>query len=198
VILPAKAPTAGPINFRNISATDCPAVTDSVSISPSIAARFGVSFEQACHRLSTLQRVEARGVPFFFLRVDPAGNVSKRFSAGFRLRAMAVRVPAGWCIPRFRGRVRCRCRWPNCRTARRICALPARWLSRWHAGDSRGRSMWWRWAARWRMRGMPFTPTAWTWTALGSASACPAGYVTAPTAAAGRFRRWNTGWRWTR
>src|ERR1700722_514252 len=46
-----------------------------------IAARFGVSFEQACHRLSTLQRVGARGVPFFFLRVDPAGNVSKRFSA---------------------------------------------------------------------------------------------------------------------
>ena len=46
-----------------------------------IAARFGVSYEQACHRLSTLQRANARGVPFFFLRVDPAGNVSKRFSA---------------------------------------------------------------------------------------------------------------------
>ena len=46
-----------------------------------IAARFGVSYEQACHRLSTLQRNGARGVPFFFLRVDPAGNVSKRFSA---------------------------------------------------------------------------------------------------------------------
>lgn len=46
-----------------------------------LAARFCVSFEQACHRLSTLQRPGARGVPFFFLRVDPAGNVSKRFSA---------------------------------------------------------------------------------------------------------------------
>jgi predicted transcriptional regulator/transcriptional regulator with XRE-family HTH domain len=46
-----------------------------------LAARFGVSFEQACHRVSSLQRVGARGVPFFFLRVDPAGNVSKRFSA---------------------------------------------------------------------------------------------------------------------
>ncbi|MES2711624.1 MAG: short-chain fatty acyl-CoA regulator family protein [Pseudomonadota bacterium] len=46
-----------------------------------LAARFGVSFEQACHRLSTLQRDGARGVPFFFLRVDPAGNVDKRFSA---------------------------------------------------------------------------------------------------------------------
>jgi predicted transcriptional regulator/transcriptional regulator with XRE-family HTH domain len=46
-----------------------------------IAARFAVSYEQACHRLSSLQRNGARGVPFFFLRVDPAGNVSKRFSA---------------------------------------------------------------------------------------------------------------------
>jgi predicted transcriptional regulator/DNA-binding XRE family transcriptional regulator len=46
-----------------------------------LAARFGVSFEQACQRLSALQRDGARGVPFFFLRVDPAGNVTKRFSA---------------------------------------------------------------------------------------------------------------------
>jgi predicted transcriptional regulator/DNA-binding XRE family transcriptional regulator len=46
-----------------------------------LAARFGVSFEQACQRLSSMQRQDARGVPFFFLRVDPAGNVSKRFSA---------------------------------------------------------------------------------------------------------------------
>lgn len=46
-----------------------------------LAARFGVSFEQACNRLCSLQRPGARGVPFFFLRVDPAGNISKRFSA---------------------------------------------------------------------------------------------------------------------
>ncbi len=46
-----------------------------------LAARFGVSFEQVAHRLTTLQRPGARGVPFFFLRVDPAGNVSKQFSA---------------------------------------------------------------------------------------------------------------------
>ena len=43
--------------------------------------RFGVSFEQACHRLSTLQRPGARGVPFFFCRVDMAGNITKRHSA---------------------------------------------------------------------------------------------------------------------
>lgn len=42
---------------------------------------FGVSFEQACHRLSTLQRHGARGIPFFFCRVDMAGNITKRHSA---------------------------------------------------------------------------------------------------------------------
>jgi predicted transcriptional regulator/transcriptional regulator with XRE-family HTH domain len=46
-----------------------------------LAAAFGVSFEQVCHRLTTLQREGARGVPFFFLRVDKAGNVTKRFNA---------------------------------------------------------------------------------------------------------------------
>ena len=46
-----------------------------------LATRFGVSFEQACHRATTLQRAGARGVPFFFLRIDKAGNVTKRFNA---------------------------------------------------------------------------------------------------------------------
>ncbi len=46
-----------------------------------IATRFGVSFEQACHRATTLQREGAMGVPFFFLRIDKGGNVSKRFNA---------------------------------------------------------------------------------------------------------------------
>ncbi len=44
--------------------------------------RFGSSFEQTAHRMSTLQREGARGIPFFFVRVDRAGNLSKRFSAG--------------------------------------------------------------------------------------------------------------------
>ncbi|MAL77838.1 MAG: Cro/Cl family transcriptional regulator [Sneathiella sp.] len=43
--------------------------------------RFGVGFETVCHRLSTLQRDGASGVPFFFIRVDRAGNISKRQSA---------------------------------------------------------------------------------------------------------------------
>jgi predicted transcriptional regulator/transcriptional regulator with XRE-family HTH domain len=45
-----------------------------------IRARFGVSFEQACHRLTTLARPGQRGVPFFMVRVDSAGNISKRFA----------------------------------------------------------------------------------------------------------------------
>ncbi|MEL6728019.1 MAG: short-chain fatty acyl-CoA regulator family protein [Pseudomonadota bacterium] len=47
-----------------------------------LSHRFGTSFEQTAHRLTTLQKPDARGIPFFFLRVDAAGNVSKRFSAG--------------------------------------------------------------------------------------------------------------------
>ncbi|MEM9433779.1 MAG: short-chain fatty acyl-CoA regulator family protein [Pseudomonadota bacterium] len=46
-----------------------------------LAAAFGVSFEQACHRLTTLHRRGSEGVPFFFLRIDRAGNVTKRFNA---------------------------------------------------------------------------------------------------------------------
>ena len=46
-----------------------------------LAARFGVSYEQACHRITTLQRPKRQGVPFFFLRVDKAGNVTKRFNS---------------------------------------------------------------------------------------------------------------------
>ncbi|PWS38323.1 XRE family transcriptional regulator [Falsiroseomonas bella] len=65
-----------------------------------MAARFGVSFEQAAHRLSTLQRDGARGVPFFFLRVDPAGNVDKRFSAaGFPFARFGGSCPK-WIVHR--------------------------------------------------------------------------------------------------
>ncbi|MBV8790309.1 MAG: DUF2083 domain-containing protein [Mycobacterium sp.] len=46
-----------------------------------LARRFEVGFETICHRLSTLQRPSARGVPFIFVRTDSAGNISKRQSA---------------------------------------------------------------------------------------------------------------------
>jgi len=45
-----------------------------------LCADFGVSGEQAAHRLTTLGRANARGIPFFMLRVDAAGNISKRFA----------------------------------------------------------------------------------------------------------------------
>ncbi len=46
-----------------------------------MAYRFQASFEQVCHRLTTLRREGAQGIPFHFLKVDIAGNISKRFSA---------------------------------------------------------------------------------------------------------------------
>lgn len=42
---------------------------------------FGVSFEQVCHRLSTLQRPGAEGIPFYFIKTDIAGNILKSYSA---------------------------------------------------------------------------------------------------------------------
>ena len=49
-----------------------------------LARQFGVSFEQAAHRLTTLQKPGHERIPFFFARIDQAGNVSKRLDgAGF-------------------------------------------------------------------------------------------------------------------
>lgn len=46
-----------------------------------LARGFGVSLEQVCHRLSNLQRPGERGVPIYFVRMDHAGNITKRHSA---------------------------------------------------------------------------------------------------------------------
>ncbi len=46
-----------------------------------LAGHFGASIEQVAHRLSTMQRPGAKGVPFFFVRVDQAGTITKRHSA---------------------------------------------------------------------------------------------------------------------
>jgi len=46
-----------------------------------LANHFQSSLEQVSHRLSTLQRPELKGIPFFFARVDRAGNITKRHSA---------------------------------------------------------------------------------------------------------------------
>jgi len=46
-----------------------------------IGRRFGVGFEQVAHRVTTLRKPRAEGVPFHMIRIDVAGNISKRFSA---------------------------------------------------------------------------------------------------------------------
>ena len=53
--------------------------------------RFRVSFEQTAHRLTTLRREGAEGIPFHMIRIDGAGNISKRFSG------------SGLHLPRFGG-----------------------------------------------------------------------------------------------
>jgi predicted transcriptional regulator/plasmid maintenance system antidote protein VapI len=45
-----------------------------------LCGQFGANVEQVAHRITTMGRSGARGVPFFMLRVDPAGNISKRYA----------------------------------------------------------------------------------------------------------------------
>ncbi len=85
---------------------------------PLLIARFGVSFEQLAHRLTTLGRTGARGLPFFLVKVDAAGQVAKRtlgeaypfarhggvcprwrgLGAGDAVLAERVETPAGDCF----------------------------------------------------------------------------------------------------
>src|SRR5699024_931792 len=59
---------------------------------------FSAGFETICHRLSTMQRPNLRGVPFSFVRVDRAGNMSKRQSAtGFHFNASGGTCPL-WSV----------------------------------------------------------------------------------------------------
>jgi len=58
--------------------------------------RFSASFEQVCHRLTTLRKAGAAGIPLHLMRVDVAGNISKRFSAS------GLRIPRyGSACPRW-------------------------------------------------------------------------------------------------
>ncbi|MBM7368008.1 acetate metabolism transcriptional regulator RamB [Gordonia hydrophobica] len=59
-----------------------------------LSAFYAVSYETICHRLSTLQRPTMRGVPWTFVRVDRAGNMSKRQSAtGFHFSSSGGTCP---------------------------------------------------------------------------------------------------------
>lgn len=59
-----------------------------------LAHRFGASFEQVCHRLTTLRRPGMEGVPLHLVRIDVAGNISKRFSgSGIRFARFSGACP---------------------------------------------------------------------------------------------------------
>lgn len=61
-----------------------------------LARQFNASFEQVCHRLTTLQRPGEVGVPFHLIRTDIAGNISKRFSIS------GIQIPRhGGACPRW-------------------------------------------------------------------------------------------------
>jgi predicted transcriptional regulator/transcriptional regulator with XRE-family HTH domain len=59
-----------------------------------LSAFYSVSYETIAHRLSSLQRPAMRGVPLSFVRVDRAGNMSKRQSAtGFHFSSSGGTCP---------------------------------------------------------------------------------------------------------
>ena len=59
-----------------------------------LSAFYSVSYETIAHRLSTLQRPSMRGIPLSFVRVDRAGNMSKRQSAtGFHFSSSGGTCP---------------------------------------------------------------------------------------------------------
>jgi predicted transcriptional regulator/DNA-binding XRE family transcriptional regulator len=56
--------------------------------------RFRTSYEQICHRMTTLSRPGEEGIPLHLIRVDVAGNISKRFSgSGIRFARYAGACP---------------------------------------------------------------------------------------------------------
>lgn len=90
-----------------------------------LRARFGLSFEAACHRLTTLHKPERSGIPFFMVRIDPAGNVSKRFGGGVLPFAhRADPAPNGRCSKPSERRNACIRSASLCRTVVNICQLP--------------------------------------------------------------------------
>jgi hypothetical protein len=83
--------------------------------------RYGLGYETVCHRLSTLQRPRLRGVPFSFVRVDRAGNLSKRQSAtGFHFSRAGGTCPLWNVYEAFAAPAASMSRSPRCRRA----ALP--------------------------------------------------------------------------
>ena len=61
-----------------------------------LSQSFAATYEQVCHRLTTLRSPNASGIPLHMIRVDVAGNISKCFSAS------GLRIPKyGSACPRW-------------------------------------------------------------------------------------------------
>ncbi|EUA68858.1 helix-turn-helix family protein [Mycobacterium xenopi 4042] len=91
-----------------------------------LSAFYGVSYETICHRLSTLQRPSMRGVPFSFVRVDRAGNMSKRQSAtGFHFSSSGGTCPLWNVYETFANPARSWYRSRRCPTGATTCGWPA-------------------------------------------------------------------------
>jgi predicted transcriptional regulator len=96
-----------------------------------LADLFGASIEQVAHRLSTLQRPGAKGIPFFFVRVDQAGTITKRHSATrLQFARFGGACPCGTSIAPLKPRAISCGNWPRPRTACAICACRAMCQSR--------------------------------------------------------------------
>lgn len=130
-----------------------------------LGRRFGVGFESACHRLSTLQRPGARGVPFFFVRVDRAGNISKRQSAtDFHFSRVGGSCRCGTCTrPSRRPGASC-ARWRRCPMAAPTCGSRAPSPTGWAASAPRTRRSPSGWGATSGTRAAWCTAGAWRWT----------------------------------
>ncbi len=96
-----------------------------------LKSRFGVSFEQAANRLTTLQRPGAAGVPFFMLEVDNAGNRFRRAARmAFRRAVSAAVAQSCRCTPPSPSPARYWSRRRKCRMAPNSCAWRAHWKGR--------------------------------------------------------------------
>jgi predicted transcriptional regulator len=104
---------------------------------------------RSAHRLSTLQRPGAKGIPFFFVRVDQAGTITKRHSATRLQFARFGGACPLWNVHRPLKRRGNSCgSWPKPRTACAICAWRATCRNRRAPSWPRSGAMPSAWAAR--------------------------------------------------
>ena len=86
--------------------------------------RFDTSFEQVCHRLTTLQKENRQRNSFSFYEVDIAGNVSKRFSiSGLKIPRYSVACPRWNVYTAFLNPERSKFNYPECSTVRLLFVL---------------------------------------------------------------------------